>query len=308
MSKERPPLPLGVADEVLYRNEHTCCICHAPRKHVQIHHIDGNPSNNKAANLAVVCLDCHSLVTSAHGFGRQYRPGEVRRYKKTWEQIVLFRRRAYKPTTRTVQQELIGQIDVIICQILATSHHKRRREMLEILLNLHLWRGTPQIDRQIIASFGHLAFMSGMDMPRLAKELAAKSWEMCWQFIGPHEVKMDASDVKLVAGCADVVETLAHFDCMMQQDLAVLKAALNTAENLFDVGLWYRREVIAAAVLKIYQGALEACQTGKQIEFPSGKRALANSAKAVLSKLRRSGLKWPKINRELHAITYRQTS
>ena len=68
------------------------------------------------------------------------------------------------------------------------------------------------------------------------------------------------------------------------------------------------REVIAAAVLKIYQGAIEACQTGKQVEFPSGKRALANSAKAVLSKLRRSGLKWPKINRELHAITYRQTS
>jgi hypothetical protein len=190
-----------------------------PRKDVQVHHIDSTPSNNDAANLAVVCLDCHSLVSGGRGLGRQYRPGEVRRYKKTWERIVSYQRNKYKPPTQAHQRELIGQIDVVICQILATADHARRKEMLELLLNLHLWRGTPPLDKQIIEGFGHLAFMSGIDMPRLAKEVATKLWEMCWQFIGPHQIEMDASDVKLVVRCADVAATLALFNCANQKNL-----------------------------------------------------------------------------------------
>jgi hypothetical protein len=70
----------------MYRNRHTCCICHTPRKHVQIHHIDGDPSDFRFGNLAVLSLDCHSLVSSNEGLGRQYTPGEVARYKEQWEQ------------------------------------------------------------------------------------------------------------------------------------------------------------------------------------------------------------------------------
>lgn len=52
---------------------------------MQIHHIDGNPSNYAARNLAVLCLDCHSRVTGDEGFGRRYSPQEVARYKREWE-------------------------------------------------------------------------------------------------------------------------------------------------------------------------------------------------------------------------------
>jgi hypothetical protein len=65
---------------------HRCCICHEPRKHVQIHHIDGNPSNNEWENLAVLCVDCHSLVTGDQGFGKKYSEREVKLYKSNWEQ------------------------------------------------------------------------------------------------------------------------------------------------------------------------------------------------------------------------------
>jgi hypothetical protein len=302
MPKRRRSVPSDVVDEVLYRNDHTCCICKMARKHVQIHHIDGDPSNNLATNLAVVCLDCHSLVTGDGGLGRKYGPGEVRRYKRTWEQIVVYQRSTYRPPTRALQLELIGQIDMVVCQILATSEHARRKEMLELLYNLHLWRGTPQIDRQIVEGFGHLAVMSGLDLPRLGKELAAKTWEMCWHFVGPHQVKMDKSDERFVIRCADVVETLAHFDCMMQKNPSVLAAALDTAENFFDIALWYKRERIAAAVLKVYEEALDACRTGEQIEFPAGIDALRKSEKVLTRKLKKSGLKWRKIERKLRRV------
>lgn len=53
---------------------------------MQIHHIDGNNSNNMFHNLAVLCLDCHSIVTCDEGLGRRYSAGEVTRYKAEWEQ------------------------------------------------------------------------------------------------------------------------------------------------------------------------------------------------------------------------------
>src|SRR5260370_17478654 len=303
----RSEIPADVAADVLYRNDHTCCICNAPRKHVQIHHIDGDPSNNSPANLAVVCLDCHSLVTGGHGLGRHYSAGEVRRYKRAWEQVVLYRRSQYKPPNRAIQRELIGQIDVIICQVLATPNDARRKELLEVIYNLHLWRGTPQIDRQIVEAFTHLAFINRLDMPRLAKQLAMYVWQMCWHFIGPHQVKMDQIDTSLVVRCADVIESLASYNCLMQQHLGALKTALGTAENLFDVALWYKSEKIAIAVLNIYKEALSACQSGGPKEFPLGGSTLRRSAKVLARKLEDSGTKWPKANRMLRAFVTRAT-
>jgi hypothetical protein len=81
----RQNVPENIAIEVLAANHHTCCICRERRKHVQIHHIDGDPSNNDPENLAVVCLDDHSRVTGNEGLGRSFKPGEVAKYKRQWE-------------------------------------------------------------------------------------------------------------------------------------------------------------------------------------------------------------------------------
>jgi hypothetical protein len=66
-------------------NRHTCCICHEPRHPVEKHHINGDPSDNAWNNLAVVCRNCHGLVTGTGNLGTRYTPGEVRRYKLDWE-------------------------------------------------------------------------------------------------------------------------------------------------------------------------------------------------------------------------------
>jgi len=66
-------------------NLHTCCMCHAGHLHVQLHHIDGNPENNQPENLAVLCLNCHSRVTSNEGLGKSYSPSEVYIQKERWE-------------------------------------------------------------------------------------------------------------------------------------------------------------------------------------------------------------------------------
>jgi hypothetical protein len=82
----RPKVPDAIAAAVPAANRHTCCICEE-RKHIQIHHIDGDEANNDPANLAVVCLDDHSRVTGDEGLGRRFSPAEVRVYKRRWEAI-----------------------------------------------------------------------------------------------------------------------------------------------------------------------------------------------------------------------------
>ncbi len=72
----------------MFANDHTCCICRDKSKHVQIHHIDGDNSNNAWRNLAVLCLNCHSKVTGDEGLGRCITAGEIKKYKETWELIV----------------------------------------------------------------------------------------------------------------------------------------------------------------------------------------------------------------------------
>jgi hypothetical protein len=83
--KQRRAIPVKVKDRLMVANRHTCCICHEPRHPVEKHHIDGDPADNAWNNLAVVCRNCHGLVTAKGNVGASYTPGEVLRYKLLWE-------------------------------------------------------------------------------------------------------------------------------------------------------------------------------------------------------------------------------
>jgi hypothetical protein len=85
LMSDRSPVPETVAVRVLADNQHTCCICHTPNLHVQLHHIDGDRNNDSPANLAVVCNNCHSRVTGDEGLGRRFSHSEVAEFKRRWE-------------------------------------------------------------------------------------------------------------------------------------------------------------------------------------------------------------------------------
>jgi hypothetical protein len=125
--KKRTNVPQRVADAVLADNNHTCCICNEPRKHVVFHHIDSDPSNHDPANLAVVCHDCHSRVTGDEGLGRAYSPREVAKYKKRWEDQCA---EADQASEEEGLDEPIGFVREII-RIKADEHDCRAFEMEE---------------------------------------------------------------------------------------------------------------------------------------------------------------------------------
>ena len=60
--RQRPPIPKQIEREALFRSQSVCCVCQ--KKGVQVHHIDGNPSNNKLSNLCVLCIEHHAEASS----------------------------------------------------------------------------------------------------------------------------------------------------------------------------------------------------------------------------------------------------
>lgn len=279
---QRRRIPSAVEDEVLFRADHTCCICHVPGKDVQLHHIDGNPRNNSADNIAVLCLDCHSKVTGPRGLGKSYRPGELRRYNRAWERQVQERRRVHHPSLRH-QKELLSHIDIIVCETLAVSdRNARAKELLDLLYELHLWRGGHELDARIVDGLHHLAIMAGLSAPRIGVRVAELLWEMCWHFVGPKDVKMDKRDAVFVGSCASALGALIEFNCMEGHSRRVMVAATESAEQLFELGLWYDRPGICNAIIREYQKGLQSHGMGKDSKFPSGRRALRQSVRRLI--------------------------
>lgn len=90
--KSRAPIPEETAARVLWASDRTCCVCQQRGLPIQIHHIDGDPSNNDEQNLAVLCLTCHRDTQISGGFDRKLNAAQVRLYRDDWTERVALRR------------------------------------------------------------------------------------------------------------------------------------------------------------------------------------------------------------------------
>jgi len=76
---------------VMYKSDCKCCKCRKER--IQIHHLNGDASNNDIDNLACLCLDCHNDATST-GLTRRIPEATIRKYRDEWYECVEHLRQA----------------------------------------------------------------------------------------------------------------------------------------------------------------------------------------------------------------------
>ena len=122
--KKRLPIRPELADEVIFEADRTCCICKQIRS-FQLHHLDGNPSNNTFDNLVLLCLDHHAEASSKSTMARKLSPGVIRKYRNQLLQDV----RAKRETVfgRTVDKiEFDAQMEALAC-------HEVRKLALELV-------------------------------------------------------------------------------------------------------------------------------------------------------------------------------
>ena len=107
MTKKRIPIPKSLATEVMFAADRTCCVCRENGKAVQIHHIDGDASNNTLENLVVLCLEHHNQTQIVGGFGRKLDAPLVTRYREEWLKDVKWRRtQANERAVKRVVEEI----------------------------------------------------------------------------------------------------------------------------------------------------------------------------------------------------------
>ena len=81
---QRKQISKKLYSQLLIANRHACCIC--GRGDIQVHHINGNNSDNSWSNLAVLCLRHHDKATAPKGLSATLSPAQINTYKQNWEQ------------------------------------------------------------------------------------------------------------------------------------------------------------------------------------------------------------------------------
>jgi hypothetical protein len=303
MASARKRISAKVEEEILFLADHTCSICTTRYKDVQIHHIDGDPSNNDLTNLVIVCLDCHSRVTGGRGLGRSYTLGEVRRYKRNWEARVRATRGAHKSVSAPRQKQLITQVDLIVCEIVACEKNvSRASELLNLMYELNLWRGSKQVTSSIVDGLHHLAVMTGLGSPRLSGKVAETLWKVCWHFVGPDRVPMSQVDSKVVLECVDALGTLAEFNCMMGHGKKAAITISEQLENYFGVALWYGKRQIVNAITKACQEAMRECYTQNKVDFRPGLNSLKQCVRRMNRALIKAQPRWRRQSQRLSQL------
>jgi len=151
--KNRETIPSHLAARVLFNADRTCCVCRVQGKHVQIHHIDDDPSNNHLENLAVLCFDCHRDTQISGGFDRKLSADQVLLYRDDWNHIVAQRRDTYLLTTFPENSESKLSIEWVTS---LAEIYRENKQYTHLAIHYHIAGNTELRDKYI-----ELAIQSG---------------------------------------------------------------------------------------------------------------------------------------------------
>lgn len=281
-----------IADSLMFANDHTCCICREKGKHVQIHHIDGDDSNNDPANLAILCIECHSRVTGDEGLGRRFTPGEIVQYKRTWELIVKGRLVGQR-ITREPRKEGISYFELAACEILAMDDGDSRiREKIETLYQLNTITGRTD---EILDCLFHLAMMSSMSQKQTAKMLSELIYQLFWHFVGPDDIALRKKDIKRLETGINLLGTIGQFNGEFSKDIEVIQAVCDNLYNMFEIAVWYDLEKIGVSVVNKLRKTKESCLlTFEDSEKPlnEGARYVDKTIARAQELMQKRSLKW----------------
>ena len=82
----RKAIARDLADGILMRARHRCCVCPAHRRISNIHHLDQDHSNNSPLNLVGLCSECHADAHTTSTMRRGLTTAQLYAYKTEWEE------------------------------------------------------------------------------------------------------------------------------------------------------------------------------------------------------------------------------
>lgn len=261
----RIKIPKTREAEVLFLGRHTCCICHEKNKDVQIHHIDGNNSNNDVNNLAVLCLDCHSKVTGTRGLGKSYSPLELRRYKHEWERIVK-KKYAFpsvtraKPIPKIEKQLFIFEIKRLIYEMFSAKDSQQAilDRNFEALGNISILEG---LQKEIIEHLSYAFVLSAISQVNKPIALARALPKFFGYLVDPVDIKLRKTDLKDILDAIETIEITHNFSVEQNKNYRLLRALKDSLSEFIQIAILYKNNKIFRMAMRVLKEIRESTQT-----------------------------------------------
>jgi len=223
----RKSLPATTERNLLIRNKHCCCICQKDGhgKEINVHHIDGNNSNNAIKNLAVLCLVHASqadagLAKGKLGSGKKLKPDAIAQYKYQWEKKILEESVIPKKKIPTYRKKQLGiflynEIQKVKHEIVALDEIDPRDKTIKI----------------------KFAFLNSLIMEEYAYDIKVRKYLMeAYTYIAFMAAE---SGVLLVQSLTDAMESLlvtldSEYADISREDIYFLRASIEALDMLGD--------------------------------------------------------------------------
>jgi len=220
---------------------------------------------------------------------------------RDWERIVSTKRGVTRPIIK-YKKELISQIDIIICEALATNKPSRMKELLNVLFELHLYRGSDELSAKIVEGLHHLALMAGLNSSKLSVLVAEKLWEMCFHYVGPDEVPMTNRGRQFVSSCINALGILGDFSSGYVRKTEVTKAFCENIWNFLEIACWYNRQDLARQVVSAVSDARKSCWHAGKLEFKTGDQLIIVLTRRMVKYVKSEKPSWKTTFSELQRI------
>jgi hypothetical protein len=251
----RNKIPKTKEAEILFLNRHACCICHDKNRDVQIHHIDGNNSNNNISNLAIMCLDCHSKVTGKRGLGKRYSELEVKRYKQEWETVVKKEFRLplltkSKEVPKIEKQLFIYEIKRMIYQMISADDFKKDYfdKGFETLWNISLLE---DIQKETIEQLQYAFSLTAISQTNKPIALANALPQFFNYLVGPREIKLRKSDEKNILEAVETIEFCHNMSVEQNKKYKILKSFKTCLSDFIQISIRYKNPKIFRKAITI---------------------------------------------------------
>lgn len=239
MAQKRQSIPEKVEREVMFKNEACCCVC--GKNNVQIHHIDGNNSNNELNNLAVLCIEHHDSSSSKSSMTRKLSTSLIRQFKKDWETRVTNRRRIIQSKItkgKTDQDFITFEIKKLVFSLPAFPKKEATNSIFEQLYHWHVFTDTL---KDILQSLDYIRwFLKDQQVAIVIDRL----WEFFWQFVDPKDVPMDKDDEKNMAKAIELIGNLGKQTIILEENPNVFNNLFSIMKEFENVTKEYKKSLL----------------------------------------------------------------
>jgi hypothetical protein len=286
----REKTPKSIEEKLLIKNRHCCCICRwrGIGKEINIHHIDGNNSNNGISNLSVLCLEHASMADAGLregklGSGKKLSPKEVKEFKAIWEKMndmEIQESKASIPKNEKRYLEMLYDFEIrkSIAEIASLKEHPKQNEKIEEKFNYFNQLAFEEIMSNIdirmilLKAYSDYTF-NAIGSDKFSEMMAESIYSFSWHLMDPKEVPIFDNDKKVIFKSIEVLESLGTFTAEFN-NIPSLKKIGETIEQLGRIIILYNLEDKLNKIFNIISEVKKSCNKYTGFEMIEGREEI----------------------------------